>query len=111
MPVFEKKTSFDTFEAGRSKMSVGIGNKKYALAIVDEVTGWATFHPNGNKDYAATADGLLKHFGGSLNKAKSFYCDGYTSFKRVAKLLRIPTTFSTPNTPTSNCRQESWMRI
>ena len=41
--VFGQKTSFDTFEAGRSKLSAGVGNKKYALAVVDEATGWATF--------------------------------------------------------------------
>ena len=109
--VFGEKTSFDTFEAGRNALSNGIGNKKYALAVVDEATGWATFCPSNSKDYASTADGLLEHFGSNLNKAKMFYCDGYPAFKRVAKLLRIPTKYSTPNTPTSNSRQESWMRI
>jgi hypothetical protein len=105
--VFGEKTSFDTFEVGRNKLSIGIGNKHYALAVVDEASGWATFCPNKNKDHTATADGLLEHFGNNLSKAKQFYCDGYTAFKRVAKLLRIPTKYSTPNTPTSNSRQES----
>ena len=109
--MFGQKTSCDTFEAGRSKLSVGIGNKKYALAVVDEATGWAYFSPSSNKDNTSVSDGLLEHFGNELSKAKMFYCDGYSSFKRVAKLLRIPTKYLTPNTPTSNSRQESWMRI
>jgi hypothetical protein len=43
--------------------------------------------------------------------AKSFYCDGAKAFKKMAALLRIPAKNSTPNTPNSNARQESWMRI
>ena len=69
------------------------------------------FSPSSNKKNTSVADGLLEHFGNNLSKAKMFYCDGSSAFKRVAKLLRIPTKYSTPNTPTSNSRQESWMRI
>ena len=72
MSTFCQKTSLDIFEAGRSKLSVGIGNKKYALAAVDEATGWATLSLSSNKENTSVADGLLEHFGNDLSKAKMF---------------------------------------
>ena len=59
----------------------------------------------------ATGMGLADHFGNDIKKAGKFYCDGATAFVKIADVLRIPKRLSTPHTPTSNSRQETWMRI
>ena len=77
----------------------------------DEGAAFATFFPTKKKDTQAAVDGMLHHFGVDINKANSCYSDGATAFKKMAKLLIIPTTYSTTNTPTSNSRHETFMRI
>jgi hypothetical protein len=107
--VFAAKTSFDTYEAGKQKQSVGVGRFKYAIAPVDEASGFASFTPSKNKDTSSEVDGLMQHLGKDVKKAKGFYCDGAPSFKKLCKLLNVPPRFATPYTPTSNSRHERWM--
>lgn len=109
--VFGEKTSFDTYEPGHGNLAIGVGGMKYGLCVVDDATGFMSFHPNKNKDAHAVSEGILDHFGKSINKAQTFYSDSAPTFKKVAKLLRIPTRYSTPYTPTANSRQETSMRL
>ena len=105
------KTSFETLETGKHNLCKGVGGKVYALCPKDEASTYASFYPAKKKDHVATGLGLADHFGTDIKKAGKFYCDGAPAFVKIADVLRIPKRLSTPHTPTSHSRQETWMRI
>ena len=76
-----------THELDVEKLPSGIGGFKSSLVIKDEATFFCTFFPSTSKDSQSAVDAMIHHFGADLNKAKMFYSDGATAFKKMLKCL------------------------
>ena len=80
-------------------------------AIKDEASDFAHFEAHRKKDHVAVGHALRDYFGKDVKLAGHFYVDGAKAFSKIADMLRVSARLSTPRTPTSNSRMESWMRI
>ena len=66
---------------------------------------------NRKKDHIATGEAIREYFGNDMKLAKGFYTDGARAFVKIAHIMRISPRLSIPNTPVTNSRMETWMRI
>ena len=106
-----EKTMFDTVETGKENLCKGINGYAYGTAVKDEASDFSHFNANRKKDHIATGEAIREYFGNDMKLAKGFYTDGARAFVKIARIMRISGRLSVPNTPQSNSRMETWMRV